>query len=458
MFPFPFLKWFLWLARVLKHNSFLCLFVTHFGFCNSGWDLGLLSLFFLSPLLGALFNGAWQGFIIRKKMISMIPRISKDAPHSSHLDHEAESCLDFIRIRYILGILFRRSRRRFVDQSEFETWNKGATDIGFWWCGKRIHSIMPARLSKSWNAGLPFGCNLGLFAGVLSVESDNNVGFLALYKSLSCRSHSIHSMTTTSANKWGNISSHGVHGIWSTRSHWSQNGNGQVFFGALLNFQYPTWVWRGMSTKIDYCTEIFRPLMVQKVLYCRSPPWLLTLQTNEAISVVIQCMECDLPVIIDLKMDMSKGSLRLILNFRTDIWCHMWSIWRGVAKLHSYGFLPRDLNASSILLEGNLSGKTKDEDHKASGILILLQSGGCTYFKTWWAFYLCELPVGKRCSVWSTSVLFLYFRWTWSVKLNSQLGGCVFPSGWSYAGVPICSTPDYSSIFVGNLCYEGLKP
>lgn len=182
---------------------------------------------------------------------------------------------------------------------------------------------MPARLSKSWSAGLPFGCNLGLFAGVLSVESDNNVGFLALYKSLSCRSHSIHSMTTTSANKWGNISSHGVHGIWSTRSHWSQNGNGQVFFGALLNFQYPTWVWRGMSMKIDYCTEILRPLMVQKVLYCRSPPWLLTLQANEAISVVIQRMECDLPVIIDLKMDMSKGSLGVILNFAqiSDITC-----------------------------------------------------------------------------------------------------------------------------------------
>jgi len=157
---------------------------------------------------------------------------------------------------------------------------------------------------------------------------------------------------------------------------------------------------------------------------------------------------------------MSKGSLGVILNFRTDIWCHMWSIWRGVAKLHSYGFLPRDLNASSILLEGNLSGKTKDEDHKASGILILLQSGGCTYFKTWWAFmlYLCELPVGKRCSVWSTSVLFLYFRWTWSVKLNSQLGSCVFPSGWSYVGVPVYNTPHYSSTFVGNLCYEGLKP
>jgi hypothetical protein len=42
--------------------------------------------------------------------------------------------------------------------------------------------------------------------------------------------------------------------------------------------------------------------MVQKVWYCRSPPWLLTLQANEAISVVIQCMECDLPDIIDLKM------------------------------------------------------------------------------------------------------------------------------------------------------------
>ncbi len=51
----------------------------------------------------------------------IIPRISEDAPHSSHLDHEAEFCLDFIRIRYILGILFSRSRRRFVDQSEFET-------------------------------------------------------------------------------------------------------------------------------------------------------------------------------------------------------------------------------------------------------------------------------------------------------------------------------------------------
>ncbi len=51
----------------------------------------------------------------------IIPRISEDAPHSSHLDHEAESYLDFIRIRYILGIFFRRSRRSFVDQSEFET-------------------------------------------------------------------------------------------------------------------------------------------------------------------------------------------------------------------------------------------------------------------------------------------------------------------------------------------------
>jgi hypothetical protein len=30
--------------------------------------LGPFSLFFLSPWLGALFIGAWQGFIMRKKM------------------------------------------------------------------------------------------------------------------------------------------------------------------------------------------------------------------------------------------------------------------------------------------------------------------------------------------------------------------------------------------------------
>ncbi len=211
----------------------------------------------------------------------------------------------------------------------------------------------------------------------------------------------------------------------STRSHWSQNGNGQVFFGALLNFQYPTWVWRGMSTKIDYRTEIFRPLMVQKVLYCRSPPWLLTLQANEAISVVIQCMECDLPDIIDLKMDMSKGSLEVILNFRTDIWSHMWSIWRGVAKLHSYGFLPRDLNASRILLEGNLSGKTKAEDHNASGILILLQSGGCTYFKTWWAFmlYFVNYQLGKDAQFGQHLSCFCISdeldQWNWILNLGA---------------------------------------
>jgi hypothetical protein len=63
----PFLICFWQLVGVLRHNLFLCPFVTFFRFCSFGLDLGLLSLFFLSPLitlLGVLFNGAHKGFII----------------------------------------------------------------------------------------------------------------------------------------------------------------------------------------------------------------------------------------------------------------------------------------------------------------------------------------------------------------------------------------------------------
>jgi len=51
----------------LGHNLFLHPFVTFFGFCSFGSNLGSFSLFFLSPLialLGVLFNGAHKGFII----------------------------------------------------------------------------------------------------------------------------------------------------------------------------------------------------------------------------------------------------------------------------------------------------------------------------------------------------------------------------------------------------------
>jgi len=36
----------------LENNLFLCPFVTHFGLCSCGSDLGLLLLFFLSPFAG----------------------------------------------------------------------------------------------------------------------------------------------------------------------------------------------------------------------------------------------------------------------------------------------------------------------------------------------------------------------------------------------------------------------
>jgi hypothetical protein len=38
----------------------LGIFITHFGLCSPGSDLGSLSLFLLS--LGVLFNGVCQGF------------------------------------------------------------------------------------------------------------------------------------------------------------------------------------------------------------------------------------------------------------------------------------------------------------------------------------------------------------------------------------------------------------
>jgi hypothetical protein len=40
----------------LKHDLFQCPFMTHFGFCFFGLDLGLLSLFLIFPLVGCLFN------------------------------------------------------------------------------------------------------------------------------------------------------------------------------------------------------------------------------------------------------------------------------------------------------------------------------------------------------------------------------------------------------------------
>jgi hypothetical protein len=43
-------------VRALEHNLLLCAFVTHFGSLS-------LSFSSLLPLLGALFNGACQGFI-----------------------------------------------------------------------------------------------------------------------------------------------------------------------------------------------------------------------------------------------------------------------------------------------------------------------------------------------------------------------------------------------------------
>ncbi len=72
---FPSLICFLWLVRALENNLFLCPFVTLFGFCSCGSDLGPLSLFFLfPPSLDALFNGACQGFITNKIVFKLSPK------------------------------------------------------------------------------------------------------------------------------------------------------------------------------------------------------------------------------------------------------------------------------------------------------------------------------------------------------------------------------------------------
>ncbi len=69
--PFHFLIGFLqleWgLVRFWNIISSSAPFMTHFGFCSSSFGLGsFLFVLLFSPLLGALFNGACQGFIKTK--------------------------------------------------------------------------------------------------------------------------------------------------------------------------------------------------------------------------------------------------------------------------------------------------------------------------------------------------------------------------------------------------------